>query len=521
MRKYFSASLALVAALFFSASAFAKTIVIYHTSDVHGWYTSRPAKWDKESSTRTIGGFPALSALVQKEKEHNPVILLDSGDWYQGTPEGNFTKGLASIQLMNKLGYTASAIGNHEFDYGEENLKAIIAQAKFPVLASNITNKKDGTPVSYAKPYTIVEVAGEKIGIIGISLEDTPLTTMPKNVEQLQFENEAKAAARMVPEVKKQGVNAIVIIVHNGIAEGGKHFKADWKPAESDYTNGTLAIASAVKGDVQVILGGHRHSTLATSFLDPKSGVLIGESGYSLTETTRVEMNFDDKTGAFTGATGKAVNLWTDQTGEDASVYETLKPVQEQVGKTMAEKLSVATAPLLRREKPGEFDNPLADLTCDILRDFTKAQIAIQNTHGLRSDVEQGPVTYRDIYQVMPFENTIVTLEMTGEQLAQLMQHAVHGDYSSLQVSGITVVASETDGKKTVTLSMDGKPLDPAAWYTVATSNYLLQGGDNASEIARGRNIKDTAIPIREVLIDGIKAMPEIKAPATGRIKKI
>ncbi len=520
MRKAFSVSLALACAFIFSVAAFAKTIVIYHTSDVHGSYLPRPAKWDKENSTRTIGGFPALSALVKKE--HDPVLLLDSGDWYQGTPEGNFTKGMASVELMNKLGYTASAIGNHEYDYGEDNLKSLSAAAKFAVLASNIKNKADGSQVAYAKPYTVVTVDGIKIGIIGISYEGTPQTTMPKYVENLTFENEVKAAKEIVPEVKKQGVSAIVMLVHDGISEGGKHFKASWQPAASDYTDGTLAIASAVKGDVALILGGHRHSALAASYLDKDSGVLVGESGYSLSETTRVEMNFDDKTGAFTGATGKTVNLWTDQTGEDPAVYEVLKPLQDKVGVVMAQVLSKTETPLTRREAaPGEYDSPLADLTCDILRDYTKTQVVIQNTHGLRADVEKGPVTYRDIYQVMPFENTIVTMELTGAQLVQLMADTIHGTYSAMQVSGMEVTFTEAEGKKTVNVTVGGKAVDPSVWYTVTTSNYLAQGGDDGKVFSAGRNVKDTAVSIREVLINGVKAMPELKAPVTGRIKKI
>ena len=153
------------------------TISVYHTSDVHGWYSSRSAKWDKENSTRAIGGFPALSALVKKEK--NPWLLLDSGDMFQGTPEGNFTKGMATVALMNRLGYSAALVGNHDYDYGEESLKAMVSSASFAMLGANVYRKEDGKSASYLRPYTIVERAGKKIAVLGLAGKHTATSTLP------------------------------------------------------------------------------------------------------------------------------------------------------------------------------------------------------------------------------------------------------------------------------------------------------------------------------------------------------
>ena len=145
--------IALIAILFSSTTLCAEIISVYNTTDVHGWYFSRPARWNKADPKREIGGFSALSALLKKEK--NPYILLDSGDMFQGTPEGNFTKGNASIALMNYLGYSAVTIGNHEYDYSEKNVKYLVKKAKFPFLGANVYYKKDGKSAEYLKPYTI------------------------------------------------------------------------------------------------------------------------------------------------------------------------------------------------------------------------------------------------------------------------------------------------------------------------------------------------------------------------------
>jgi len=123
--------------------------VIYHTSDIHGWYASRRIS-ESGGTSRQVGGYAALSALVKKEA--HPHILLDSGDLYQGTPEGNFSKGMASIDLMNLLGYRALAMGNHEYDYGEENVRTLAGAARFPFLGANVRVKETGLLPDYTRP---------------------------------------------------------------------------------------------------------------------------------------------------------------------------------------------------------------------------------------------------------------------------------------------------------------------------------------------------------------------------------
>ena len=146
-------------------------IVIFHTSDVHGGYDARPARHHKAAPDRLIGGYAVLANLVKRETR--PKILLDSGDIFQGTPEGNLTLGDASIALMNHLGYAAMVIGNHEYDYGEENLRRLEKLAKFPMLAANIFLNRDGRPVDYATPHHMVTVGGVKVGILGLATRHT------------------------------------------------------------------------------------------------------------------------------------------------------------------------------------------------------------------------------------------------------------------------------------------------------------------------------------------------------------
>jgi len=145
--------------------AAAAVIAVYHTSDAHGWYSARPARWDNENPNRPIGGFAALSALLKQETA--PYLLLDSGDMFQGTPEGILTKGMASIMLMNQLDYAAAVPGNHDYDYGEPNLKVLVSSAAFPFLGANLYQKAGGAHADYLKPYTFIEKDGRRIAVLG------------------------------------------------------------------------------------------------------------------------------------------------------------------------------------------------------------------------------------------------------------------------------------------------------------------------------------------------------------------
>ncbi|MDD2773680.1 MAG: bifunctional UDP-sugar hydrolase/5'-nucleotidase, partial [Elusimicrobiales bacterium] len=501
------------------------TIVIYHTSDVHGEYFSRPAKWDKENSTRAVGGFAALSAQAKKEK--SPVIFLDSGDWYTGTPEGSFSKGMTSVLMMNLLGYKASAVGNHEYDSGADNLRTLVSSAAFAVLGANIKNKADNSQVSYAKPYTVIDADGIKLGVIGLSNEDTSRTAMPAYVRDFVFTDEAQALSALLPEVKSLGVNAVIVLAHDGLSrdEAGRSFDAaDWTPSPRDYDKGTLALARAAKGGVAAILGGHLHTAITNGYLDRETGTLIAESGYGLAAASRIELKFDDKTGKLTGASARLVDLWTDRTGEDPAVLAALEPARAQVSSAMNETIARAQTDILRHAdgNNSDVDSPLGDLVCDILRSHAKTQVAFQNTHGARADLRKGAVTLRDMYEVMPFENTLVVEELTGAQLEEVMRENIRGNSSGMQESGLEIEydTAPNGGIGQITVKIGGKPVDPAGWYTVATNNYLALGGSGGKTLSQGRNIRDTLATVRDVLISAARTAGTLSAPRTGRIKK-
>ena len=444
-----------------SIFAYGEKISVYHTSDVHGMYSSRQAKWDKENSTRTIGGFAALKSLIKKDK--NPYIILDSGDMFQGTPEGNITKGIASIEFMNMLGYSAAVVGNHDYDFGEESLIKLIKQAKFPFLGANVYLKKKGREdetqaVPYLKPYTIINIANKKIAILGIAGQHTKTSTLPANVSHLVFKDEAKEAEKWINEIDKFNPDAIIIVAHIGIHPTLSQKILDVSTYTfSDIRNTTIQIARRAK-KASLILGGHNHTGLVSGWREPNTNTMICESYWGLTHVTKAEMDFDDKTGKLKNVSCSLIPLWVDETGEDKEVLKKWEQIYKDVSKEMDKIIGKALKPLTFDSET--LDKPIGNFVTDIIRWKAGTEIAFQNAGGVRNVINDGEIKLRDVYQVMPFENTIVKLKMTGSSIYDLITDNLKNDRTSMYVSGIEVKyrLNEKGKAEVVEITKDNKP---------------------------------------------------------------
>lgn len=502
--------------LLLPASAWSLTIDVYHTSDVHGWYYSRPAKWSKENPDRLTGGFAALKAMV--EDGTNPYILLDSGDTFQGTPEGTLTKGMATVKMMNMLGYSAATVGNHDYDYTEASFKEMVRESDFHWLGANVYEKKTARPTEYLRPYTIVRKAGKRIAVLGIAGEHTVASTLPLNVAHLEFRNEADEARRWTEIIRKEEKpDAIIIIAHVGIGPGvpGPANLTGWEPTDKQAASGTLAIARASKADV--VLGGHHHASLPKGYRDPVSGSLLGESYWGLTSVSRVALDFDDKTGKLKDTSVELIPIWVDETGEDQLVIDKLKVFSARVDKEMNKQLGVSAYDL--DKAPDGMDSDIGNWFTDAMRRHSGADIAFQNTSGIRSVLKRGKVMVRDIFQIMPFENTLVKLTLTGEQIRRLMADNFRNCFSKMQVSGLKVLVKKPcDDPAGISLERNGKPVGDKEKFTVVTNNYLTTGGHGGQVFSEAPDLDDTMIPIRNLLLEDMQSNPVKVLPEGGRI---
>jgi 2',3'-cyclic-nucleotide 2'-phosphodiesterase (5'-nucleotidase family) len=500
--------------LFAVSSLFAKTVVIYHTSDVHGYYFSR------EKDGKKIGGFAALKSLINKEKD--PVLLFDSGDWFQGTPEGSLSKGKNTIDIMNFLGYSASTIGNHEYDYGENTTKKLIDTAHFPVLGANVYLRESKKRAPYLKPYVILTVDEFRIAVIGTITPETSTSTLPTYVNHLEFRDMGDEVAKIIPELEKKKVDAILVLSHCGVsgALDGKVYEdsLNLKFSKLNYSN--LDISKKSPGKIDVILGGHYHVGLSNGYRD-EFGTLFVESYKYLRKVSRVELEFDDNTKKLIRSSAKLIDLDISEIPEDKDTLELLDSIKAQTDKQMSEKIGSSEMDL---DRDHHADSKIGNFITDKLRNLTNTDVAFQNTYGIRDDIKKGDITLRDVFKALPFENTLVTMTLSGKQIEEVMRQNIGGNNVDIQVSGMSVKYWAKDDRSPYRLKIriNGKKLKPKKLYSVTTNNYLASGGEGGLVFLDGQEKVNLPQSIRDAVISAIKRESPIKKlPKTGRIKRM
>jgi 2',3'-cyclic-nucleotide 2'-phosphodiesterase (5'-nucleotidase family) len=478
------------------------TVAVYHTNDVHGWIMPRP---DKLDPGRPIGGAAAFKALLNREK--GPKLVLDAGDWWQGTPEGTLDKGAGVSEVFNAIAYDAIEIGNHEFDSGAESLRTLIPRMHMPVLAANVYGA-DGKHVPWTKQRVIVEVAGIKFGLFGLLTTHMDRLAFPKNIAGLTFRRESDEARDQVKALRKEGADVIIALTHVGYEE----------PVKPKF-EGDQTIAREVEG-IDLIVGGHSHTSLKRAWRDPVHGTLVVQAGSYLTKAGRTTLTLDAATHRVVSASDELLELWPDRVGEDPAVKAVVAKRQAEVGEAFKLVIATATAPLERNSADSE--SGLGSWMADCYRDWAGTDAAFQNGGGIRADIPAGPVTLRHLFSVMPFDNSIVKLKMSGAQLRSALDHGV-GAPRPVQIGGMTAEfrrmrpRHERLGAATV----GGSALDDAKTYSVATIDFLVEGGDGYEEFGKAESQEATGVLARDVLRSCAEKQKTISPPASGRLKAL
>lgn len=491
-------ALALLALCAAPARAFDLTIV--HTNDIHGWIMPRPARDDAK---RMVGGAAALTAFYKAQPQ--PRLLLDAGDWFQGTPEGTLSRGQVSVDIFNAVPWDAVVIGNHDFDMAEPRLKELVAQLKMPVLDSNIYDEKTGQRVPYVTPWIVREINGVKVGLFGLTTTNMRNLTFPENFQGLEFRGEIKAARQAVKALKKAGATVIIQIDHVGYEE----------PTMAKYT-GEQTIARKVPG-IDLIVGGHSHTFLKTPYVDAKNGTMIVQDGSYLSHAGLATLTIDEKTKKVVSKKGELVELDLAKYGEDPAVKAIVDSETAKVSAVYDVVIATSQA-FLKRSRDGE--SSLGDWMTDCEREWAGADLAIQNAGGIRADLRQGPVTLRDIFSIMPFDNYMVKLEMDGRLVGDMLDHGVDKTKGLVQQSG-AVLAFDRDaraGERLCSVDIGGKPLDGAKRYQVATIDFLVKGGDGYTPFGRAEKKDMTRVLLRDVLAQCARRQQSIPEPTGGRL---
>lgn len=478
-------------------------VTILYTNDLQGRILPYAARWVEGEEKPLVGGNAALATCLKGMRYD---LLLDAGDFFQGTPEGDFTGGESVIEIMNELDYDALTLGNHEYDQGNENVKRLAGMAQFPFLGANIIDERTGERVKYAKPYIIKELKGIRFGIFG-------LTTSTSICEGLKFEEVIPAAKECLkelegkvayaPELQRRNADIIIGLTHLGFDEKEEKEVTDYQLAES------------VPG-IDIIFGGHYEKELHPPAISPKYKTIICQTRGNGAYLGQLDLVIDKKKKKIIKHKGRIITLWVDEYPPDEGVASLVERYASKVRKVMDEVIGEATE-AIRRDPEAKEESAIGNWQTDLMREFAQTDIALQNSFGIRGDILKGKITKRDIYNVSPFDNTLVTMELSGEEIWQILEESV-GEAGILQVSGMKVIYNKEKpkGKRILEIEIEGKPLKPKKTYSLVTNSFLAE---NVKSFKKGRNVKDTRMKLSDREEEYVRSHSPIKSPGIqGRI---
>lgn len=512
-------------------------VTIFSINDFHGNLQSEqpvPYQYTQNYNGKVVngaaGGYAYLAAkLKERRAAVGASILVGAGDLMGASPMGSaLLKDEPVVEALNRIDLSVTAVGNHEFDSGTADLMRRIqggcpqtgcafsdfSGARYAYLGANVIDKT--TRQAWLPPYVIRQVGNLKIGFIGAVTADVPNLVAGDAVKQLEFEDEAKAINRYVPELQKQGVDAIVVLIHEG---------ANFKGSENDPTyrceglqGPIIGIANRIDPAVSLIVSGHSHQGY-TCKIGGKLVVQGRSYGAFLTEST---LSIDKASRRVVKA--EAVNHLIDQQQivPDAAAQKLVAEVSRLTASMRSRPVISLNKPLQRFSQDKVFDSTLGNLIADAqlhhAQHIGQADIAFMNSGGIRNDLPSGvntspvQVNFGDLYAVQPFGNGVIRLKMTGEQIRQVLQQQWQnrpaGDVKKLFVSdGFSyewhkkaVVAEQIQN-----LRLHGELLSNEKIYTVIVNSFLADGGDGftvfrqASERALiGRDLDAMESYIRE-----------------------
>jgi len=351
-------------------------IRILHVNDFHGF--AEPYK--PLGAQELLGGAAYLSAAVNRLRGEGPTLLAAGGDMIQGHTWANLSKGESSIELMNAMKFDVMVMGNHEFDFGQENLKKRISEATFPVLAANIYG------MEALKPYAIKEAGGVKVGFLGVVAEDTPVITHPNNVTGLKFGPVQETVEKYLQEVKAKS-DVIVVLSHIGY------------PADR-------MLAEKVRG-IDIIIGAHSHTKVAEP---PRIGdTLIVQAWEHAKALGVVDITLEG--GRIKSAKGALEEIKPVEGLGDRAAEAIVLKYKQVVDATLNQIVGAADVDL-DAENIRRTETNLGNLIADIIRDVSNADAALINSGAIRTSIRKGDIRAKDIYSVVPFDNYIVAIRV-------------------------------------------------------------------------------------------------------------
>jgi 5'-nucleotidase/UDP-sugar diphosphatase len=498
------------------------SLTILHTNDFHARFEPI-SKYDSgcgaedNAEGKCFGGSARLvTAVAEARARSNNSILVDGGDQFQGTLYYTYYKGALAAEMMNKLGYDGMTVGNHEFDDGPEVLRGFMDAVNFPVLMSNADVSAEPLLHEKLAKSTVIERGGEKLGLIGLTPQDTDELASPG--PNITFSDPATAVQGEVDKLTEMGVNKIIVLSHSGYV------------VDQDVAANTTG--------VDVIVGGHSNTYLSNTNEDAVGAypTMVGETaivqayayGKFLGE---LNVTFNDA-GEITEAVGEPL-VMDGTVGEDeatvARITEAAIPLQEIRNKVVASAADLIDGDrAVCRVQECAMGNLVADAMLARVKD-QGVQIAIANSGGLRSSIDAGEVTMGEVLTVLPFQNTLSTFQVSGQTVIDALENGVSqveevkGRFP--QVAGLKftfdLAVAPNEGRIQEVMVADGDnfvAIDPAKMYNLVSNNYVRGGGDGYKMFRLAANAYDFGPDVADVLAEYMAAQGPVAPYTDGRI---
>jgi len=511
---------------------------IMFSNDVHGGIDRAQATFMNPEFPPQLGGGGSAATLIKQIRalgnNQRESLLLDAGDFFQGRPVGTVTQGRAVIDYMNTIGYDAMTIGNHEFDIMQDDLIATLKLAKFPILTCNVIDKRTLKIPAYAQPYIIVQRLGVKIGILGFTTTDTEKMSFPEHIKNIAFLSEKEAVAKYVKILREEEkVDIVIVLGHAGLpydivptylsrydAKGNP--LSDTRYAAWGYD--AQEIAREVEG-IDLFLGGHMHKGVPTPWIDPYTHTMVIQ-GYAYGSNLGwITLTIDPKTKTISGyespamREGSMITLFEDQFIPDEEISEQIAKQVTIAEKGMDEVVGTAGVYLSRTNVDAQ--SLMGNTIVDAMRAEVNADFSFMNLGGVRADIKSGPVTYRNVFDVMPFDNMVVSFRCTGEFLRRVIETRIEGGRHGMIVSGGKVIYSkkQKNFERVTTFWIGGKPYDPNKIYTVATTDFLMQGNAGLTLLTQvpESDIIYHQVNLRDAIVNYFKKNSPVKTKIDDR----
>jgi 5'-nucleotidase len=513
------------------------TLSIVGTNDVHGGIVAE----NGQGGLALFAGY-MKNLRAARMRDGGAVLLIDAGDMWQGTLESNLGEGAPVVTAYNALGYAAAAVGNHEFDFGPVGpaatpgtagddargaLKARAAEASFPFLAANLIDTATGRPVAWAnvRPSVLVDVAAIKVGVVGVLTNGGLRQTIAANTHGLRVDPLAPVIEAEGRRLRSAGATVVVVTAHAGGRCTG--FSAPRDVSSCDARAEIFDVARRLPaGIVDVILSGHTHAAVAHEV----RGIPIVQAYSNGRAFSRVDLVVDRASGLVrrrmimpprdicsraNPQTGRCVQKGPIARYEgadvayDPGIERLLAPAVAEAAALRSKPVGVTLETPLRRGDDA-LRSALGQLFVEAMRDGAKSDVAINNTDGgLRADLPAGTLLYGSLFRAFPFDNQLVTLRLRAADVSRMLAAELRRRSARISVAGPRVVASCASGALRVRLQGDSGPIADDAMLRVATTDFLVLGGDSVFPAVAppgGFEVPAGGPLVRDVVADWLRA---------------